>query len=407
MPPGSLVGSLSPLSKTCGSMLGRRLQQEPFYPRCFLPPSDPRYLGPDQKAWPGFTKPGQPLNPQENQDAFTRALVARGVVEGFDPSRPQFDAAGNFTGYKPLALPITGIPLSSISQLTPSTRSRRSAFSSVKARAKATAATALPTGPIVFPFGGVADFGAEGGLRVLPGDPSFIGKSAGGLSQLGPQFGGPAVEPPRGGIIASAQNAFPVDPVQPLFGGPPMGLFSSLSGVVSGVGSVLGGVAGAVGQAAAGLVTPLLNVGVGALNQVVSGAIGGSSGGPGQVALVSTTTGLVNASPASFSLGGGPPALGAGSFQVGPFGGGAPIPQIGDGVANGGMMSLGQNFIPTRSALTGQVTGARAQTHVVQNPVSGAITWFKPAGRPILWSGDLQSCKRVNKIARRARRAKR
>lgn len=52
------------------------------------------------------------------------------------------------------------------------------------------------------------------------------------------------------------------------------------------------------------------------------------------------------------------------------------------------------------------MAGARASTFVVPNPVTGAPTWFKPAGRPILWSGDLSACKRVTKVARRARRAR-
>lgn len=49
----------------------------------------------------------------------------------------------------------------------------------------------------------------------------------------------------------------------------------------------------------------------------------------------------------------------------------------------------------------------RAQPFVAANPGTGKLTWFKPAGRPILWSGDLTACKRVGKIAARARRSKR
>lgn len=52
------------------------------------------------------------------------------------------------------------------------------------------------------------------------------------------------------------------------------------------------------------------------------------------------------------------------------------------------------------------MAGARAQFFRTQNPVSGQDTWFRPAGRPILWSGDLGACKRVSKVARRARRAR-
>ena len=67
----------------------------------------------------------------------------------------------------------------------------------------------------------------------------------------------------------------------------------------------------------------------------------------------------------------------------------------------GGQLSrLTSPFVPT-------MQGARAQPFIANNPVTGALTWFKPAGRPILWSGDLTACKRVGKIASRARRAKR
>lgn len=50
------------------------------------------------------------------------------------------------------------------------------------------------------------------------------------------------------------------------------------------------------------------------------------------------------------------------------------------------------------------MAGARAQFFRAPNPATGQDTWFRPAGRPILWSGDLTACKRVNKVARRARR---
>ena len=73
-----------------------------------------------------------------------------------------------------------------------------------------------------------------------------------------------------------------------------------------------------------------------------------------------------------------------------------------DIVGQGGgsqLARLTSPFIPTQA-------GARAQPFVSANPVSGKLTWFKPAGQPILWSGDLTACKRVGRIARRARRAR-
>lgn len=50
------------------------------------------------------------------------------------------------------------------------------------------------------------------------------------------------------------------------------------------------------------------------------------------------------------------------------------------------------------------MAGARAQMFRTTNPISGQDTWFRPAGRPLLWSADLTACKRVNKVARRAKR---
>jgi len=81
--------------------------------------------------------------------------------------------------------------------------------------------------------------------------------------------------------------------------------------------------------------------------------------------------------------------------------GGSPlVPSISDlgGVmATQGAGGLSTPWAPGR-------TGARAKTFVVPNPVTGSPVWFKPAGRPVLWSGDLATCKRVRKIAGHARR---
>ena len=68
------------------------------------------------------------------------------------------------------------------------------------------------------------------------------------------------------------------------------------------------------------------------------------------------------------------------------------VPQGGGGQ----LARLTSPFVPT-------MAGARAQPFIASNPVTGATTWFKPAGKPILWSGDLTACRRVGKIARRAR----
>lgn len=46
------------------------------------------------------------------------------------------------------------------------------------------------------------------------------------------------------------------------------------------------------------------------------------------------------------------------------------------------------------------LTTARPVPFHVPNPVTGREVWFKPAGRPILFSGDLATARRVKKIAR-------
>ena len=51
------------------------------------------------------------------------------------------------------------------------------------------------------------------------------------------------------------------------------------------------------------------------------------------------------------------------------------------------------------------IAGAASQKFVATNPVSGRAQWFGPLGQPVLWTGDMRACKRVRKVAGRARRA--
>lgn len=101
--------------------------------------------------------------------------------------------------------------------------------------------------------------------------------------------------------------------------------------------------------------------------------------------------GIMPAFPISTSQFGGigagfvPAAFDLPFIDIVPQGGGA---QLG---------SLTSPFVPT-------MAGARAQAFVSPNPMTGKLTWFKPAGKPILWSGDLTACRRVSRIARRAKR---
>lgn len=57
----------------------------------------------------------------------------------------------------------------------------------------------------------------------------------------------------------------------------------------------------------------------------------------------------------------------------------------------------GSPFVAGGSAL-------RPSTFAMSNPASGRLTWFRPAGRPLLWSADFTAARRVRKLAGRARR---
>ncbi len=77
----------------------------------------------------------------------------------------------------------------------------------------------------------------------------------------------------------------------------------------------------------------------------------------------------------------------------------SPFAGYGYGGRGGGIINAPQVFNTTNA-------GYRAKSFfAVANPNTGNLTWFRSAGKPILFSGDLRACKRVNKVASRARRA--
>jgi hypothetical protein len=47
-----------------------------------------------------------------------------------------------------------------------------------------------------------------------------------------------------------------------------------------------------------------------------------------------------------------------------------------------------------------------ATRFVQANPATGKPTWFGPLGTPILFSGDLAACKRVDRVAKRLAKAR-
>ena len=87
------------------------------------------------------------------------------------------------------------------------------------------------------------------------------------------------------------------------------------------------------------------------------------------------------------------------------------LPQIGQQGVAGQIFDFfaGNGGCPVPSAPFGPScngTSARAQTFMAANPVTGKATWFRPAGVPLLWSGDVSAAKRVARVARKARRAR-
>jgi len=102
----------------------------------------------------------------------------------------------------------------------------------------------------------------------------------------------------------------------------------------------------------------------------------------------------------------------AGGFQLANLSlpGGAPV--VGPNVIQRGMNSLlglggGAGVFCDQVFTQGPTTVRAARTVIVQNPASGKLHWYRNMGRPVLWSGDIATCKRVDKIARKARSARR
>ncbi len=88
------------------------------------------------------------------------------------------------------------------------------------------------------------------------------------------------------------------------------------------------------------------------------------------------------------------------------------LPSVLGGVL-GGLLGEGAESLFEGGGSCPQLFGQARQTArarqlvMAMNPVTGNPTFFRHVGRPILFSGDLATCRRVNKVAARARRGRR
>lgn len=110
------------------------------------------------------------------------------------------------------------------------------------------------------------------------------------------------------------------------------------------------------------------------------------------------------------------------TFPLVPFGGALgrallpTLPQIGGGIIGGEFADAFQNLFTRATggaatqddtaAFTDPIPGScRPKAHVKVNPCTGKGTWFTPRGRPLVFSGDLAACKRVDRVSRRLNKA--
>ena len=115
---------------------------------------------------------------------------------------------------------------------------------------------------------------------------------------------------------------------------------------------------------------------------------------------------FVGGGNAPTAMPGGSPIFGSGFQWPQLPGGGSVVPTQGRSFLDLPMVDLvGQGAGAITEPFSASPAGARAQAHIKVNPSSGRLTWFKPAGRPVLFAGDMATCRTVNKLARRARRA--
>ncbi len=101
------------------------------------------------------------------------------------------------------------------------------------------------------------------------------------------------------------------------------------------------------------------------------------------------------------ALPGGAPVIQAGLGEVfGGIAGGL----LGSGLFGGGQAMTPQGAVCPTLFRPGMAALVPVRSFHITNPSTGKEVWYRNVGQPILFSGDLTVCKRVEKVARRARR---
>ncbi len=79
------------------------------------------------------------------------------------------------------------------------------------------------------------------------------------------------------------------------------------------------------------------------------------------------------------------------------------------GVAAEGLFGFlgGADDLDVTAAFTDPLPGkCRPKAHIKTNPCTGKGVWFVPRGKPLVFSGDMAACKRVDRVAKRLDKAR-
>lgn len=87
------------------------------------------------------------------------------------------------------------------------------------------------------------------------------------------------------------------------------------------------------------------------------------------------------------------------------------LPAFGGGVVGGAVEDFfkfgGAADFEEGAAFTDPIPGkCRPKAHVKTNPCTGKDVWFTPRGKPLVFSGDMAACRRVDRVAKRLDKAR-